>query len=324
MSSKNRNKLQVMVLGGLNTDIIGLGIKELLKPGELTLGGNFVVGPGGKSRNIAQMVAALLGKNKVAMVGKTSKDPFNLWRLPVDALIKAGVNTEFIKILKFDETRKYPGIALIPVNTKGQNQIYVLPGINDDFLAKDIDDAELLFTSVKKNNGILTMSLELPLKTAIYAIKKAKHFGIRVILDTGGISKDENYTELLAQEIFMIKPNEYETKILTGVEVKDFRTAGKAADCFNKKGINNILITHGKNGAYLFCGNIKQHIPVPNVKKAKLCDETGCGDQVTAALCAGISHGKDILEASRDAILAGTLQFHKVGIKPITFLPKYR
>ena len=31
--------IKVIVIGGLNTDIIGLGVRELLGAGELTLGG---------------------------------------------------------------------------------------------------------------------------------------------------------------------------------------------------------------------------------------------------------------------------------------------
>ncbi len=45
----------VIVPGGLNTDILDLGVDRLLSPGELTLGGKVNIGSGGKSRNMAQM-----------------------------------------------------------------------------------------------------------------------------------------------------------------------------------------------------------------------------------------------------------------------------
>jgi bifunctional ADP-heptose synthase (sugar kinase/adenylyltransferase) len=47
-------------------------------------------------------------------------------------------------------------------------------------------------------------------------------------------------------------------------------------------------------------------------------DETGCGDQVMAALCAFLSGGEDLQSAAAKAILAGTLQFYRTGIQPIT------
>jgi hypothetical protein len=41
----------VIVPGGLNTDIVGLGVDRLISAGELTLGGKLMIGPGGKARS---------------------------------------------------------------------------------------------------------------------------------------------------------------------------------------------------------------------------------------------------------------------------------
>ena len=99
-------QIQVIVIGGLNTDIVGIEVNEIVGPGEMTFGKELVIGPGGKSRNMAQMIAAYLGKDKVAMVGKTSRDPFNLWEVPLKALKNAGVITDFISILNYKDTKK--------------------------------------------------------------------------------------------------------------------------------------------------------------------------------------------------------------------------
>src|SRR5437899_6702526 len=111
MKSSN---ISTIVIGGLNTDIFALGAKKLLKAGEHTYANQLHIGAGGKSRNIAQMLAILIGKDKVAMVGKTSKDPYGLWKAPIDSLNEAGVNTKNIVVLTFEETKQFPGIALIP------------------------------------------------------------------------------------------------------------------------------------------------------------------------------------------------------------------
>ena len=256
----------------MNTDIIGLGVNEIVKAGELSYGGEVQIGPGGKSRNIAQMISVLLGKNMVAMVGRTCRDPFGLWKPPVDALKKHGVNTDYLKIFSFKEKKLYPGIALIPVDEKGNNQIYVLPGINTEFCEDDIDEALPLFKSAKENKGVLALSLELPLATAIYSIKKANQHNLKVILDPGGISKATNYDKLFNQKIFLIKPNEHETKILTGIKVQDFKTAKKAARRFIDKGVDNVMFTAGKKGAYFFNEQTEQHIPIPKIKLGKQRD----------------------------------------------------
>ncbi|OGS20358.1 MAG: hypothetical protein A2252_00445 [Elusimicrobia bacterium RIFOXYA2_FULL_39_19] len=315
---KNIINISVIVPGGLNTDIIGLGVNRILKTGELTLGGELKIGPGGKSRNIAQMIAVLAGKNKVAMLGRTCLDPFNLWKLPVDALKAAGVNTDYIKISDYKKSKKLPGIALIPIDPRGQNQIYVFPGINGDFGPADVAAALPLYKSAQKKSGLLVLSLELPLKTAVFSVKKANQFGLKVILDPGGINEKEDYSELLNQEIYLLKPNEHEIKILTGITVNDASSAKKAAENIMRRNIHNVMITLGKRGAYLFTGTGMKHIPVPKLKITGTKDETGCGDQATAAICAALLEGKALEAAAKTAVLAGTIQFNRPGIIPVT------
>ena len=306
----------IIVPGGLNTDIVGLGVEKLLAPGELTLGGKLKVGPGGKARNMAQMAAAYLGGGKVAMIGRTSKDPFGLWKIPVQSLEDAGVDTTFIKILEFEDAgQKYPGIALIPVDEEGRNQIYVLPGINSDFSPQDIDDAQEIFQNGGKQK-ILLLALEIPMDTAQYCIEKAASNGIRVILDPGGIS--EPVDEIVNEKIFLLKPNEHETTILTGLPVNDFESAKKPANILLSRGVQNVLITHGAEGAYLFNRDVSLHIRVPDVEDSAVPDETGCGDQVTAVVASCLAEGRDLIEAAGLAVHAGALQFYKAGIQPIT------
>ncbi len=314
-----KSGLSIVVVGGLNTDIIAMGAKKLLRAGEHTYAEKLHIGPGGKSRNIAQMIATLIGKNKVAMVGKTSKDPYGLWKLPVESLQQAGVNTDYIEIASFEETKQFPGIALIPVDLQGKNQIYVLPGITNDFLPKDVDNAHKIFQSVGASKGMFVLTLELPYSTAIHAIKKANKLGMKVLFDPGGIQEEQDYKELLNQDIFLIKPNEHEAKILTGVNVKDFKSAKIAAEKLLSQGIKNIFITIGSQGGYFFNRLVQKHIPIPDIQvNSSVKDETGCGDQTMAAFIVALSEGKEILDAAKAAILAGTIQFYNPGIKPIT------
>jgi ribokinase len=306
----------VIVPGGLNTDIVGLGVDRLISAGELTLGGKLIIGPGGKARNMAQMAAAYLGRNKVAMVGRSSRDPFGLWKIPLKSLKDAGVDTTFVKVLDFEQAGlKYPGIALIPVDKQGRNQIYVLPGVNADFCPRDIDDAAELFEN-KKKKKIMILALEVPLETVKYCIEKAALNGIRVILDPGGVKRP--LEDILNARIFLLKPNEHEARILTGHSIHDFKSAGKAAAALLSKGVQNVFISHGANGAYLFTKEKSLHLSCPKVEDTGTYDETGCGDQVTATVAACLAEGRDLVQAAKMSVLAGTLQFHKEGIKPIS------
>ncbi len=312
------DEIAAVVVGGIGTDITGLRLNRLVGPGELEFGGELRLGAGGKSRNIAQMMANLLEPGRVAMVGKTSRDPFQLWKVPVEALQNAGVSVDFIKVLDFEDTRKFPQVALIAVDKQGNNQIYVLPGINEDFSPGDVEEAESVFATAKNNDGIAVLSLELPLETAVATIRLANKLGLRVLLDPGGIRPELDHSALFEQPIYLIKPNEHETFILTGIEVADVDDASKAASAFRERGVENVMITLGKNGALLSTEKTEKHIPIPQFAGEGTHDETGCGDQTMATLCARLLSGDDIVTATERAVLAGTLQFHKLGIVPVT------
>ena len=108
------------------------------------------------------------------------------------------------------------------MNKQGENQIYCVPGINDDFSPTDVDRAASLFEG-SADKGILALTLEMPLDTAVHAIRKARTYRLRVVLDPGGISASQDVQGLLQEGIYCIKPNEHEAKILTGINIVDFR-----------------------------------------------------------------------------------------------------
>lgn len=313
------NKTLVVVAGTINTDIVAVAVEGFAAPGSPQYGGKFKIGPGGKARNIAQMIAVLLDKpDAVAMIGRTAEDKNDIWKVPIDALKDANVDISGIKVVSSSETSKAPSVAINAVTKQGINASYILPGIGDEFSAKDIDDADDKFQTASKNNGIFVASLECPLDTVEYAITKAVSLGLRVIFDPGGIEGHRNVDKLINEKIYLIKPNEHEAKLITGVSVTDFESAKVAAQFLKNKGIKNILITVGSEGAYLFGENIEKHIPIPNLPSSDQKDDTGCGDQTMAALCAFLQEGKTLEEATNLAVLAGTLEFQRIGINPIT------
>lgn len=253
------------MIGGLNTDIVALGVSKFPKPGGYALADTLHIGPGGKSRNIADMLAHLLPAHSVAMVGRTTRDPYGLWKLPVDALNKSTVNTDFVTITDYNG-KDLPGVALIPVDRSGKNQIFLAPGVRDKFSATDIDAASSLFESASKQNGILTLSLECPIPAASHGIKKAHELGMKVICDPGGIEADTDFVDFLKGGVYLIKPNEDETEIMTGIRPTNQERAAQAAKKLQAYGIENVMITAGVKGAYLFTSREALHIPIPIVK----------------------------------------------------------
>ncbi len=102
------------------------------------------------------------------------------------------------------------------------------------------------------------------------------------------------------------------------MEVSGFATAEAVADRLRLHGIQNVLITDGANGAYLFGDRLREHIEAPEIKGGGQPDSTGCGDQVMAALCALLCGDWDLADAARLAVRAGTMQFYRTGAQPLS------
>lgn len=305
--------IKVVVVGYLNTDIIASGIVSFAKVGELVQAEKAVIGPGGKPRNIADMTARLVGDNEVAMIGKTVKDGFGLWKPAVDSLDQAGVNTQYIS---YDpDISQLPGLALIPVSQLGENQIILIPGVNNNLSEDDILSAKILFEQAEY--VILTLECSTPaLKTVI---NLAQQNNVKLLFDPGGITNRQQLEPYLSS-IFLLKPNEHETKLLTDIETTDRDSAYEAAQTLAANGVQNVLITVGSAGAYLYQKDKEfLHIPVPEIAGINhaVRDATGCGDQTMAALCASLLAEKTLVESAKIAVNAGTRQFYVSGVQPL-------
>jgi ribokinase len=308
----------MMVFGTLNTDISVMGVPSLPGPDEDAFGSRLVIGPGGKARNVAEMLAHLMGRRAVAFVGRTVRDPFGLWAVPYDALRTAGVDTQFVTVCDPTGWTGSPAIALVTVDVDGRHSSSVNAEPASSITKADIDAAHVLFEQVSDHDGLAAMSLEMPGQVAEHAVSAAARCSLKVVLDPGGWTGSAQYVHRFARDIFLIKPNVCETRQLTGVEVTDFSTAETAAGRLIRHGVQNVLITDGANGAYLFAGKVREHIEAPCVESSGPCDSTGCGDQVMAVLCALVCAGQDLADAAKAAVRAGTMQFHRAGVRPLT------
>lgn len=314
--TNNQTNCSLIVIGEINTDIVVSGLTRFPHAGELVNGQELFIGPGGKARNIAAMAGVLMPRGSVAMVSKTIQDKYGLWREPITALKHSGVDTTYVQILP-DDGKEFPGIALILVDNNGTNQIIGAPGITRSFDETDIDQANELFATVGRNNGFMAFIGNCPAKTAEHAIQKANQHGVKVVFDPGGADDVTALLPLLKLGIYLFKPNEHEAEAMTGIKVSDTGSAGKAARVFMDLGVENVMITAGANGAYLFSPNAQKHLAIPQIASSATHDETGCGDQTMATLCACLQKGKPLSEAAEIATMAGTLQFHRKGIQPV-------
>src|SRR5690349_14532972 len=284
----------ILVVGSANTDMV-IKADKFPQPGETILGGQFFMFPGGKGANQAVAAARLGGR--VTFITKVGNDIFGSKAL--QQFKDEGIRTDYV----FSDPENPSGVALITVNAKGENTIVVAQGSNGTLSPDDVQKAANEFTTA----DIVLMQLEIPMPTVLHTARLASQHGKKVILNPAPAA-------VLPAEIFhylfMITPNKSETESLTGIEIKDQSSLEKAACKIFEKGIPNIVITLGVEGAFIFNDQGSRLIPTPKVKAV---DTTAAGDIFNGALAVALSENKTLDEAVTFANQAAAFSVTKMG-----------
>ncbi len=286
---------KILVIGSLNLDMV-TQVRHIPVVGETIIGGELEQNPGGKGANQTYM-AARLGA-PVAMLGAVGDDA------GADILIKSlsGAGADVSRLLR--KKGKNTGMAMICVDTEGNNSIIVIPGANAAFTKADIDGNMDLI----EKSDIIVLQMEIPVETVAYAALKAKGCGKYVILDPAPAPED--FPADLYPLVDVLKPNETELSILTGLAHADIHL-GRAVEILRSRGALNVLVTLGEKGVYLNgieCGEVQ--IPA---KKVKVVDTTAAGDAFSAALAVGLAGGSSLEEAARYAVEIAALAVTRKG-----------
>lgn len=285
---------KIFVLGSTNTDMV-IADRKLPAPGETISGGRFMMNPGGKGANQAVAVARLAAKRgECVFVAKVGDDLFG--RDAAARFRAEGIDARLVV------DRKNPsGTALILVDTKGQNVISVALGANGTLSPADVKPR----LKDLKDAAALLMQLETPILTVLAAAKAAKAAGVMVVLNPAPAAK-------LPKELYplidWITPNETEAELLTGVKVKDAKSAQLAVDALKRKGVKNVAITMGVKGVY--CGNCRRLYPA---KKVKAVDCVAAGDTFNGAFVVALAEGKSCRDAIAFAQKASAISVTRPG-----------
>lgn len=284
---------RIIIIGSSNTDMV-VKSKKLPLPGETILGGTFLMNAGGKGANQA-VAAARLGGN-VALVAKVGNDIFG--KQSIDGFKTEKINTDFV----FIDDEAPSGTALIMVNEEGENCIVVAPGANALLLPADIEQVKNLSEA-----EIILMQLEIPMVTIEAVAKIAKINHQKVIINP---APAQNLSDELLNGLFLITPNETEARLLTGIKVEDEKTASEAADVFLNKGVQNVIITLGKQGAYFQNSVLKFKTDAPIVKAM---DTTAAGDTFSGALTVAVTEKMSWPQAVQFAVQAASISVTRMG-----------
>lgn len=294
METVSIHKPKVVVIGSCNTDMV-VKANRLPVPGETVLGGTFYMKPGGKGANQA-IAASRLGA-EVTFISKIGYDLFGLQALEIYKSEK--INTEFI----FTDQKSPSGVALISVDSFGENSIIVAPGASRSLSIEDINKAEEKI----READIILMQLEVPIETAEYAATIANKYNKKVILNPAPASTLSN---AFLRNIHTILPNRIEAEMLSGIKVMDIESAHRAAKTIGDKGIENVVITLGKDGAYVKEKDKYAMIPA---KQVETIDTTGAGDVFCGAFSVCLSEKHSLTEAVEFANAAAAIAVTRIG-----------
>jgi ribokinase len=238
--------------------------ERLPRAGETLTGATFSRIPGGKGANQA-VAAARLGA-VVTMIGCVGDD--ELAAPALAGLVDAGVGLELLK-----RTTGHTGVALVTVDTAGENTIVVAPGAN---LALGPDAVVL------PDGDAVLCQLEIPLETVEY-----------VALNAPGdffLNAAPARAPIPAADITIV--NRYELETLP-----------------HRDGV--IAVTLGAEGAILLENG--QEVARATPPPVDAVDGTAAGDAFTACLVVSLLEGREREDALRRACVAGAIAASRFG-----------
>jgi ribokinase len=288
---------KILVIGSLNMDLVAVA-PRIPVISETIIGTSFLSEPGGKGANQAY-AAAQLGGN-VAMLGSIGNDEFGKqMRKNLEA-----VGCDASKILVEPGSS---GIALIFVDSVGQNSIIVVPGANNALTPQHVASAFEHLADVK----IVLLQLEIPIESVLAAAQAARRLGATVILDPAPAPASALPVELL-RNVDILTPNETEAAILAGLAPANLEPA-QAAEIGKRllrMGASLVVLKLGSQGCMIVDEESSVLIPAPIVE-AK--DTTAAGDVFNAGLAVALSEGLDLSAACRFANHAAALSVTRFG-----------
>lgn len=275
---------RVVVVGSLNLDVV-YQVARLPKPGETAVGTSLRRFSGGKGGNQAHAAARLaLHGIRVSMIGGVGSDEAG--SILRNDLLGVGVDVTGVAVVHGPS-----GTATITVDENGLNTIVVVPGANSGWtnLTGQLGPAD-----------IVAVQLEIPLAVVARALKRARGFGARTILNAAPL--DRAALDLLPN-VSILVVNEAQARGLFDLEgVVDEATVAAVLDRIPCE----LVVTMGPGGALVATPD--PHL-VTRIRAFPVdaVDTVGAGDAFVGAMAAALADGDDLVTAARHGVVAGAL-----------------
>jgi ribokinase len=288
----------VAVVGSINADLAAFG-SPLPRPGETVIGSGFSLVLGGKGAN--QAIAAVRAGAPTYMIGAVGEDIFG--DLTLNTLAADGIDVSSVRI-----TDASTGIAHIRVDAiSGQNDIMIIPNANHQLTA---DDVEGSLRELRDRVAIVLVQLEIPLEVVQRVAEVCQACDMGLVLDP---APAQPIPAAVWHGVSVVKPNELEAEVLSGIHVTDRISAEQAARWLFDQGVAIAIITLGERGALLVGPDgVAEYPAFP----ATPVDTTAAGDAFSGALGASLARGSSLPEALRRGLAAGALAVSVRGASP--------
>ncbi len=280
MNSILREKLDVVVVGELNADLILTGLPSLPEMGKCKLSKNMSFTLGSASAIFASNIARL--GLKVGFLGKTGDD--YLGEFVIQSLNKRNVDTSLI----IKDKKAKTGIC-VSLSFPENYAMASFPGVRETFNLSDIDFG---YISTARHLHMSSYYLQKGMQEgSAMLFRRAKEMGLTTSFDPGSDPLDiwdsKIFETLGYVDIFL--PNEKEALNIS--KCKDIETALEMLG----KTVNTIVIKAGRSGAWVRSGTRTIH---SKVFKVDVVDTTGAGDSFNSGFIYQYLQGSGIENCS--------------------------
>jgi len=278
----------IIVFGSINADLVTT-VKRHPSSGETIAGSDYLVFPGGKGAN--QALAARRVGAEVKFVGAVGNDGFASQALK--NLEHDGVD------LKATCAHEGPtGVALIVIDANGENTIVISPGANAHVKSASLIDQEY---------SLLVTQNEIDVEE-IWKAHRHAHENDAVVVHNAAPARP--IPESMLPNIDHLVVNETEVVLVAqplGFIGTDPRQAARFIQAISN---GSVIVTLGERGAYSVSNSGVFEVAAIDVD---VVDTTGAGDAFVGAFAASLDQGKDLKDAVKSGVIAGSLACRSVG-----------
>ena len=273
----------ITVMGSFVADV-AFRTAAMPRWGETLLGSSFRLGPGGKGSNQAVAAARLGGA--VQFVSKLGRDTFG--DLARQLYRDEGIATECL----FASDEATGAAAILIDEIRGENGIIVVPGACFLLSDEELQQASSLIAS----SAVFLTQLEQDLSVVQRGLEYAHAARVSTVLNPAPAAK---LPEAIYPLCDYLTPNESEAAALTGMPVNNIEEVAQAADALLARGVRNVVVTLGANGALLRNAQTTMHLPA--IDAGPVIDTTGAGDAFNGGFAVGLAEGM----SAEDAVAFG-------------------